>query len=155
MYLPSSSTVPISFVRQLLQGTPWPAAQRATLVERAGIAPALLVAETARVTTEQFANLYRLLARELDDELPGMFSRPVRGGAFKFLCLSLIESANLHTALFRFTRFFRLLLDDLDIELSRQDGLVCMALVPRLPAAARNTFALEVMLKLIHGVTSW
>lgn len=155
MIAPSSTTVPISFVRSLLRGTPLSAAQREFLVEKAAIAPALLAADTARVTTDQFATLYRLLARALDDELPGMFSRPVRAGAFKFLCLSLLESANLQTALFRFTRFFHLVLDDLAIDLSRRDGQICMALVPQVPAAARNTFGQEIMLKLIHGVASW
>ncbi|MDE2584006.1 MAG: AraC family transcriptional regulator [Betaproteobacteria bacterium] len=155
MTTPASTTVPISFVHNLLQGTTLTGTRREAAVEKAGIAPALLEAETARVTTEQFATLYRHLARELDDELPGMFSRPVRAGAFKFLCLSLLESANLQTALFRFTRFFHLVLEDLAIDLSRQDGLIRMALIPQVPLAARNTFAQEIMLKLIHGVASW
>lgn len=155
MAAPSSSTVPISFVHHLLAGTAIEPPRRTALVEQAGIAPALLTADTARVTTEQFATLYRLLARELDDELPGMFSRPVRAGAFKFLCLSLLESANLQTALFRFTRFFHLVLDDFAIDLSRQDGLVRMALIPQTSAAVGNTFGQKIMLKLIHGVASW
>lgn len=150
-----ASTVPMSFVHSLLGGTPLDPPGQADALVRAGIAPALLGAETARVTTEQFATLYQLLARELDDELPGMFSRPVRAGAFKFLCLSLMESANLQTALFRFTRFFHLVLDDFAIELARQDGLIRMALVPQTPAAPANTFGQEIMLKLIHGVASW
>lgn len=155
MAAPSSSTVPISFVHHLLAGTAIEPPRRTVLVEQAGIAPALLAADTARVTTEQFATLYRLLARELDDELPGMFSRPVRAGAFKFLCLSLLESANLQTALFRFTRFFHLLLDDFAIDLSRQGSLVRIALIPQTAAAPANTFGQEIMLKLIHGVASW
>jgi AraC-like DNA-binding protein len=150
-----ASTVPMSFVHSLLGGTPLDRPAQADALARAGIAPALLGAETARVTTEQFATLYQLLARELDDELPGMFSRPVRAGAFKFLCLSLMESANLQTALFRFTRFFHLVLDDFAIELARQDGLIRMALVPQTPEAPANTFGQEIMLKLIHGVASW
>lgn len=151
----ASSTVPMSFVHSLLRGTPLAPAAQADALSRAGVSPALLGADTARVTTEQFAALYQLLARELDDELPGMFSRPVRAGAFKFLCLSLMESANLQTALFRFTRFFHLVLDDFAIELTRQGGLVRMALIPQTPAAPANTFGQEIMLKLIHGVASW
>lgn len=149
------TTVPISFVRKLLEGPRLDPAARAGIVVQAGIAPALLETDAGRVTTEQFASLYRLLARALDDELPGLFSRPVRAGAFKFLCLSLIESASLQTALFRFTRFFHLLLDDLSIELTRPGELVRMSLVPRIPSAADNVFAQEIMLKLIHGVASW
>lgn len=151
----SPGTVPMSFVLNLLAGTPLDPAMRVEALARAGIAPVLLGAETARATTEQFATLYRQLARQLDDELPGMFSRPVRSGSFKFLCLSLMDSATLQTALFRFTRFFHLVLDDFGIELSRQGECVRMALIPQVPQAADNTFGQEIMLKLIHGVASW
>lgn len=148
-------TVPMSFVQSLLKGTGLDADGQANAATRAGIAPALLAAETARVTTEQFAALYQLLASDLDDELPGMFSRPVRAGTFKFLCLSLLESPSLQTAMFRLTRFFHMVLDDFAIELSRQEGLVRIALVPRTPEAPANTFGQEIILKLIHGLASW
>lgn len=152
---PSTSTVPISFVRQLLAGVRLAAGCPERLLQEAGIAPALITENAARVTTEQFATLYQRLAKELDDELPGMFSRPVRNGTFKFLCLSLVEAANVRTALYRFTRFFRLFLDDLAIEMSRQGQLTRIALLPRLPTAAENTFAQEILLRLVHGVASW
>lgn len=74
--------------------------------------------------------LHGLVARELDDELPGMFSRPVRGGALKLLCLSMLESASLKIALYRLSRFFRLILDDFSVELSQRGDLVRIALVP-------------------------
>ncbi len=151
----NANTVPISFVLSLLSGPNLDPARQNRLLMAAGVAPSLLQAGTSRVTTEQFATLYQLLALELDDELPGMFSRPVRAGAFKFLCLSLMESASLQTAMFRLTRFFHLVLDDFAIELSRDDGLVRMALVPQNPSAIANTFGQEIMLKLIHGMASW
>ncbi len=155
MLHPSISTVPISFVRQLLGRISLDAGQREGLLQEAGIAPALIDENAARVTTDQFATLYQRLARELDDELPGMFSRPVRNGTFKFLCLSLMEASNVRTALYRFTRFFRLFLDDLAIEMSRQEQLTRIALLPKIPAAAENAFAQEILLRLVHGVTSW
>ncbi len=149
------TTVPMSFVLGLLSGTPLNAEARAEALSRAGIAPALLDAETARVTSDQFASLYQLLARQLDDELPGMFSRPVRAGAFKFLCLSLLDAPSLQTALFRLTRFLHLLVDDFAVELSREDDLFRLALIPRCEQMQRNTFGQEILFKLIHGVASW
>lgn len=148
-------TLPIDFVHRLLAGAGLDAAARRRLLAEAAIVPALLDEATARVTTEQFASLYQRLARELDDELPGMFSRPVRNGTFKFLCLSLIEATNVRTALYRFTRFFRIILDDVAFELSRQDQNTRIALLPRLPAAAGNAFAQEILLRLVHGIASW
>jgi AraC-like DNA-binding protein len=155
MLPPSTSTVPISFVRQLLAGVCLDAGCPDRLLQEAGIAPALIAENAARVTTEQFASLYQRLARELDDELPGMFSRPVRNGTFKFLCLSLFEAANVRTALYRLTRFFRLFLDDLAIDMSRQGQFTRIALLPRISTAAENTFAQEILLRLVHGVASW
>lgn len=151
----SFSTVPISFVRELLKGTALAAPRCEVLMQQSGIAPALLDEDGARVTTEQFATLYQALARKLDDELPSMFSRPARNGTFKFLCLSVLDASNVRTALYRFTRFFHLFLDDIGFEMSRQDALTRIALVPRQPSAAANTFAQEILLRLVHGVVSW
>ncbi len=155
MALASFSTVPISFVRQLLNGVCLEPTCRERLLLDSAIAPALLDEAAARVTTEQFATLYQRLAREVDDELPGMFSRPARNGTFKFLCLSVLDARNLRTALYRFTRFFRLVLDDVDFELSRQEALTRVALMPRPPFDAASTFAQEILLRLVHGVISW
>lgn len=154
MRRPPASTVPIGFVRALLKGPALEHTRRDRLLQEAGIPPPLLDEDGARVTTEQFAALYQSLARELDDELPGMFARPARAGTFKFLCLSVLEARNLRTALYRFTRFFHLFLDELDFELSRQGDLTRVALVPR-QATAPNTFAQEILLRLVHGVISW
>lgn len=151
----TSTTVPISFIQHLLSAAPLSEEQRESFIRQVGIAPDLIHEKNARVTTDQFASLYLLLVRELDDETPGLFSRPLRGGTLKFLCVSMLESANLMAALYRFTRFFHLVLDDLGFELSREDDLTRLVLVPRTAAAGANTFAQEMMLKLVHGVTSW
>jgi AraC-like DNA-binding protein len=66
-----------------------------------------------------------------------------------------LEARNVRTALYRFTRFFHLSLDDIGFEMSRQDTLTRVALVPRVPSAAANTFAQEILLRLVHGVISW
>ena len=154
MTKPTSTTVPISFVHELLRALPDRKKQEA-LIEKSGIAPTLLEESSARVTTDQFSTLYRLLARELDDELPGMLSRPARGGALKLLCLSMLESVNLRIALYRLGRFFRLLFDDISIDISLEGGHVCVALTPQQSHVDVKTFSQEILLKVIHGVISW
>lgn len=149
-----SITVPIGFIHDLLAAVKDPVKRRG-LIGKVGIAPVLLEEGSARVTAEQFSTLYRLVARELDDELPGMLSRPARGGAFKLLCLSMLESANLRIAVYRLSRFMRLICDDFSVELTQQGELVRVAMVPAEGAPAITVFAQEVMLKLIHGVVSW
>lgn len=154
MAYPSSVTVPIRFVHELVSALD---AQktRQTLVEKSGISWSLLQEKSARVTTEQYAILYRLVARELDDELPGLFSRPARGGALKMLCLSMLDAANLKVALYRLSRFLRLILDDVRVEVSQKDGRVCVALVPVGSGAPLRMFSQEMLLKVIHGLLSW
>lgn len=151
----SSTTLSIQFIHSLLDGALPDSGRRADYLRRVGIPLELLEEGGARVTTDQFAGLYRLLAREMDDETPGMFSRPLRGGTLKFLCLSLLESANLVGALYRFTQFFRLLLDDLRFELETRGDVLSVALKPRTAAVRDNFFAQEMMLKLVHGIVSW
>jgi AraC-like DNA-binding protein len=154
MRRPPASTVPIAFVRALLKGPALEDNRRDRLLQASGIPPILLDEDGARVTTEQFAALYQSLARELDDELPGMFARPARAGTFKFLCLSVLAARNLRTALYRFTRFFHLFLDEIGFEMSRQGDVTRVALAPRV-ATPPNTFAQEILLRLVHGVISW
>uniref|UniRef100_Q47DI4 Transcriptional regulator, AraC family n=1 Tax=Dechloromonas aromatica (strain RCB) TaxID=159087 RepID=Q47DI4_DECAR len=151
----SATTVPIDFIKNLLGGLSLSLEQRARYMQQIGISMDLLDEGSARVTTDQFAGLYRLLAREIDDETPGMFSRPLRGGTLKFLCLSMLESANLIAALYRFTQFFRLILDDLEFELENKENLVRIALIPKTSEVSQNYFAQEMMLKLVHGIASW
>lgn len=150
-----TATVPISLVCDLLTGV----ADKTTVVEQAieqsGIARELLGMAAARVTVDQFAELYRRLALLLDDETPGFFSRPLRGGTLKFLCLSMLDAANLNIALHRFVSYFRLLLDDLAFEVSREEGMTRIALIEIQAPRSPRTLVHELLLKLVHGVASW
>lgn len=127
----------------------------ARLAERSGFASELLAEPAARVTQEQFSTLYRLLAREADDEMPGIFSRPLRNGTLKYLCLSLLDAPRLEVALHRFGQFFHLILDDFRVE-SRRDGASgYVELVENPNGPGVGVLGRELMLKLVHGVASW
>lgn len=153
MQEPLKATVSMSVVHGFLSGV-----DRATMTqfaERSGIAPELLSQPGARVTQEQFSTLYRLLAMELDDEMPGIFSRPLRNGLLKYLCLSLLDAGKLEVALNRFGQFFHLILDDFRLHIRRngQFGYVEMVVDPHGPPV--SPLGRELMLKLVHGVASW
>nr|WP_244223090.1 AraC family transcriptional regulator [Cupriavidus lacunae] len=148
-----SATVPISVVNGFLSGANPTAIAR--LAECSGIASELLSEPAARVTQEQFSTLYRLLAREADDEMPGIFSRPLRNGTLKYLCLSLLDAPRLEVALHRFGQFFHLILDDFRI-VSRRDGALGYVELADNPAGPDvSVLGRELMLKLVHGVASW
>ncbi|MFL9871336.1 AraC family transcriptional regulator [Paraburkholderia megapolitana] len=148
-----SATVPISLVNDLLADANSKAVER--LTGRAGIPGELLRKPGARVTQEQFSTLYRALAVELDDEMPGIFSRPLRNGTLKYICLSLLDAPRLDVALHRLGQFFHLMLDDFRLESRREGGLCRVELVPNASGPVLSVLGRELMLKFVHGVASW
>ncbi|GAB3628005.1 AraC family transcriptional regulator [Pandoraea terrae] len=150
---PLSATVPISLVNGFLAGADPAAIER--LAGQSGIPHELLRESGARVTQEQFSTLYRLLASELDDEMPGIFSRPLRNGTLKYLCLSLLDAPRLEVAIHRFGQFFHLILDEFRFE-SQREGAACrIELVAKADGPPLSVLGRELMLKLVHGVASW
>lgn len=151
----TSTTVPMHFVHNLFQGIPATAARRKQFLSQANIPFFLLEAPYGRVTVLQFARLYRLLANEHDDETPGFFSRPLRGGTLKHLCLSLLDAPNLHIALHRFSQFFRLILDDAHYQLVVSDKAATVRFIENSTPQGNRVLVHELMLKLVHGMASW
>jgi AraC-like DNA-binding protein len=150
------STVSTRLVNNFLNGISIDAATRDGFVQLAGIVPALLEQPGARITEEQFATLYRLLATHLDDEMPGLFSRPLRSGTTKFLCMCLLDAPYLQTALHRYARFHRMLVDDFSYELRREPQITRFAIIPNPKSGARlSAFAQQLMLKFVHSFASW
>ncbi|MFL9996362.1 AraC family transcriptional regulator ligand-binding domain-containing protein [Paraburkholderia sediminicola] len=150
---PPGATVPISLVQGFLDGVGAQPDVVDRYLEGASISRALLNESGARVTEAQFAALYRALAIEFDDEMPGIFTRPLRNGTLKFLCLSLLDAPNLETAMHRFGQFMHIVLDDFRFE-TRRNALVADVALGQ-GAAAVSVLGQELMLKLAHGVGSW
>lgn len=150
-----SATVPISLVSDLSVALAGQEALFESAVLEAGIAPELLAEAGGRVTVDQFVRFYRRLALILDDETPGFFSRPLKGGVLKYLCLGMLDAPNLHVALHRFAGFFRLVLDDVAFVIERGAAVTRISLVERTAPRAPRPLVCEVMLKLVHGVASW
>ncbi|MCL7928393.1 AraC family transcriptional regulator [Halomonas llamarensis] len=143
------------FVRSLFDGLPQEATWQKRWLKRAGISPFLLGSSHGRVTVEQFATLYRLLVNEYDDETPGFFARPLRGGTLKLLCLSVLEAPTLKVALYRYTLFFHILLDDFAYDYRVEGDLARIALIEKQPLNGNRVLIHELMLKLFHGIASW
>lgn len=148
-------TVPVTMVTDMLRRLQIRPDGQVDAVVRAGIAPVLLTQATARVTVEQFATFYRALVQQFDDETPGFFSRPLRSGTLKFLCLGLVGAPTLKVALYRFSWFFRLLLDDLQFDLHEGGDRLAVVLEVRTSLGAQRVLILELMLLLVQGVASW
>lgn len=148
-------TVSARFVNNFLQGISIDSGRRERFIREAGIVPELLDEPATRITEEQFAALYRILATNLDDEMPGLFSRPLRAGTTKFLCLSLLDAPNLQIALYRHSRFHHLLLDDFVYELTHESDVARFAIVPNPAYGPLSAFGQQLMLKFVHGFACW
>lgn len=127
----------------------------ANVLTSAAIPQSLLYQPDARLTRQQYVALYRIVAATLDDEMLGLWSRPIRTGTLKYLMLSLLDAPTVLVALNRFVRFWNLLLDDYRLQISTKNNLVRLALMERTPGTKVNPFGHELMMKLIHGIASW
>ncbi|WP_112172257.1 AraC family transcriptional regulator [Paraburkholderia unamae] len=121
----------------------------------AAIPQSLLHQPDARMTREQYVALYRTVAATLDDEMLGLWSRPIRGGTLKYLMLSLLDAPTVLVAFNRFVRFWNLLLDDYRLQISTKHDLVRLALVERTSGTQVTPLGHELMMKLVHGIASW
>lgn len=148
-------TVSVRFVNDLLANARSQPGFQPDCIAKAGISAPLLELDGARITMEKFADLYRLLAVDLDDETPGLFSRPLRNGTLKYLCLCMLDAPSLHIALHRFKNFFRLVNDDLHFDIRQDQKRVRIALLEHVDLGPARVLALELMLMLVQGVASW
>ncbi len=128
-------------------------AQMASFFNRSG-----LVADTSqlsgRVTLDQIVCLYQLAAVETGDEMMGLWSRPVRPRALKHLLTTVREATSLASALYRFSTFWNLLLDDYQFDLDDTDSALVLTLKPQGDVQVQR-FGHMLILKLAHGLMSW
>lgn len=126
----------------------------ASLLDRAGlqINP---MAPTQRITLEEIARLYQLAAPEIGDEMMGLWSRPIRPRTLQHLVTVLREAKSLVSALYRFSTFWNLLLDDFRLDLRNSPEEVELSLIPALNETSPQRFGHMLLLKLAHGLLSW
>ena len=146
-------TVAICFVAAALQSVQARRLDADALLNQVGISPSLLTMPQARVSAQQYGQLWRLVAKVLDDEFFGQDSRRMKSGSFAMLCHAVLNCGSLQHALERGLRFFTLVLDDICGKLERRDSRVSLVLEERGPKP--RPFANEVMLMLVHGLACW
>lgn len=107
-----------------------------------------------RVTLDQIVYLYQVAAIEGEDEMMGLWSRPIRPRALQHLLTTVQAAETLPSALFRFSTFWNLLLDDFQFEVETTKEHLILSLRPRgVPEIQR--FGHMLILKLAHGLLSW
>lgn len=107
-----------------------------------------------RVSRDQIVHLYQLAAVGCGDEMMGLWKRPIRAGALKHLLTTMRDASSIPAALYRFTTFWNLLLDDYQLDLREGAGGLTLVLLPR-GGQKVDRFGHMLMLKLTHGLLSW
>ncbi len=107
-----------------------------------------------RVTLDQIVRLYQLAAVETGDEMMGLWGRPIRPRALQHLLTSVREATSLASALYRFSTFWNLLLDDYQFALVETDTTLSLQLAPQGDYSVQR-FGHLLILKLAHGLMSW
>ncbi|AVL53185.1 AraC family transcriptional regulator [Roseobacter denitrificans] len=110
--------------------------------------------QNGRVTLDQIVCLYQLAAVETGDEMMGLWSRPIRHRALQHLLTSVREATSLSSALYRFSTFWNLLLDDYEFTFSEDETGSVLRLTPRGDHEPQR-FGHMLILKLAHGLISW
>lgn len=148
-------TIPMVFVQSMLSGAQARGLSCEALLADAGIAPELLAQAAARVTSDQYVALFRLLMDRLDDECLGFLTRPLKCGSLALMTRSAISAGTLERALHRVAHTFRLLQDDVLLEPVREGALAGVALHFTHPAAAYPPFTHELLLRVFWRVLAW
>lgn len=125
-----------------------------SLLSRSGFQTSPM-ASAQRVTLSEIALLYQLAAVETGDEMMGLWSRPIRSRALQHLVTVQREARSLVSALYRFTTFWNLLLDDFRLDLRNGADEVELSLVPYVQNTRPQRFGHMLILKLVHGLLSW
>lgn len=157
---PHRATVAAGFVTGVVSGLRARDMDPRPLLQAAGVPEEILSDRDARVPISAYVALYNAVARHLDDEGFGLFSTPMRGGSFEFLCRSVVGSRDLEEALRRAARFLRMVLPDLAVEVRRAAGCARVEILEQVRAERRpddpcRVFAFEWLLRLLHGLSCW
>lgn len=126
----------------------------ASLLRRSGMQSSPM-APGQRVTLNEITRLYQLAAPETGDEMMGLWSRPIRPRALQHLVTVQREAGSLTSALYRFSTYWNLLLDDFRLDLRNDTEEVELSLTPYVPDTSPQRFGHMLLLKLAHGLLSW
>ncbi|MFC7516366.1 AraC family transcriptional regulator ligand-binding domain-containing protein [Herbaspirillum sp. GCM10030257] len=153
----TTETVSLELVQDLLRSLRTVCSESSLdrCLKQAGIVKEFISHPVSRLTHDQLVRLYQESAAATGDEMMGLWSRPIRTGTLKYIVRAMLDAPTINVALYRFTQFWNLLLDDYQLNLSQNESTMSLELIPRYANAGVNRFGHALMLKLTHGIVSW
>ncbi|MCG6576952.1 AraC family transcriptional regulator [Pseudomonas sp. AF32] len=147
-------TISVQLVREALLQSCAPGPATDEVLNKVGIAPALLADPQARVPAHAYARLWRLLARRTDDEFFGMDPRKLKSGSLAFLCQCAMAQPTLAAGLTVGLGFLSLMLECLPAQWVRQQSLAEIVLLED-DREPRRAFTYFTYWMIVHGVACW
>lgn len=148
-------TISIAYVHSMLHGVQTQGMAVDVFLADAGIAPELLSQNNARITVAQYVELFKSLVERLDDDLMGFHSRRLKRGSFALMARSAIGAPNLEVAIRRIARAYRLLQDDVLMEILRDGTQAGFTLRYTDPASPKHNFLPELILRVYWQLFVW
>lgn len=105
------------------------------------------------VSNEQYGALWLSIATLSGDEFFGLAAHPMRPGAFRLLCYTVIHAGTLERALKRALTFLNIVLDDPNGELRQAGGLAEIVLTDQ--AGPRSAFTYRTYWLILLGIACW
>ncbi|VVO35294.1 AraC family transcriptional regulator [Pseudomonas fluorescens] len=147
-------TISIQLVREALLQSCAPGPATDEVLNKVGMDPALLDQPLARVPATDYARLWRLLARRMDDEFFGMDPRKLKSGSLEFLCRSSMAQLTLAAGLESGLGFLSLMLERMPAQLVQQQSLAEIVLLED-DQEPRRAFTYFTYWMIVHGVACW
>jgi AraC-like DNA-binding protein len=147
-------TIAIHYVTAALRGALRGGHDVPEVLAAAGISPALLTDERARVTADQYTRLIQALWDVLDDEFMGFGPKASKRGTFPTMCLLAVHCPDLASALRRGLTFYDLFDVRPEMRLVEDEGMVRFEL-DMAGFDDPDRFLTESLLVLWHRFSSW
>lgn len=148
-------TVAVYFVHTMLHSLRDQPQRAAALLREAGIDPAVLDTEGARVSASAFARLWLILIQALDDEFFDLDSHGMPLGSFALICRGLIQEPTLEKALRQCLGNFALFLRDVRASLSIKGARALISVKSRIDDPLTRVYAEETFLALVISLLCW
>ena len=150
-----NDTVAVYFVHTMLHSLRDQPQRAAALLREAGIDPAVLDTEGARVSASAFARLWLILIQALDDEFFDLDSHGMPLGSFALICRGLIQEPTLEKALRQCLGNFALFLRDVRASLSIKGARALISVKSRIDDPLTRVYAEETFLALVISLLCW
>ncbi len=143
------------YARAALYGLEQNQGDSSALLRSKNIDPRLIDEPLARIPTDQFVRLFRLIWKRLDDEFMGRTRQPCRVGHFHLMGSLAVHADNLQQLLQESIRCYRLFSDDIVIRLDTRGEEAELSLQHRSPQLDPDNFLVEWLLLVWHRLSGW